>query len=86
MIEEGKGINLNSLEASQGRILGLEIAVIQMMRVISQGLQGEDAYQHLSRGLRADAENLHAAPGELSKAAESELTYLASIFEQQPKS
>lgn len=72
-------------QASAGQIRALEIALVQMMRVISQGLKGEEAYEHIARGLRADAESLKMMPGLQGKAFRSQLNSLASTFEQPPR-
>lgn len=85
MFKQDQGLNMNSVEALNGRAQAFEIAILQMMRVISQGLTGEDAYQHLARGLRADAENLKMMPGDMGKAGHYQLTMLASVCEQPPR-
>lgn len=86
---DGAGYVVTSPEehgiAADGKVQGLEIALIHMMRVISHGLQGEEAYQFLARGLRADAENFKRIPGLYAKAAHFQLDSLAGIFSQSPR-
>lgn len=89
MTDQATGYSTSSpqegVEALQGRVQALEIALIQMMRIITQGKTGEDAYQTLATGLRADARNVEAIPTLTMKAAHTELLFLAGVFGQPPE-
>lgn len=73
------------LQAAEGKIDAHRTALIQIMRIISAGRTGEDAYQGLATGLRADAQMLSGSSNVRFQAAHLELTFLAGVFEQPPR-
>lgn len=68
--------------AAEGRADALQAALIVMMRVISQGLQGQDAYDAASADLKAEAEQYKGMSELRFKAQHMQLEFLASVFAQ----
>lgn len=81
----GTGSQAEQIEALQGHVRALEITLIQMMRVISRGQQGEEAYQALAQGLLADANVHKPLPLLSSKATAFHLHHLSQVFGQSPQ-
>lgn len=86
MSEEFEGYDPTAPEAVAGRVQALEVTILQLMRVISEGLTGEEAYQKLAAGLRADAAVGRAFPGDFGKGYAGQLIGLALTLEQPPQS
>ncbi|SCX87989.1 hypothetical protein [Paracoccus tibetensis] len=81
MRSEGEGVSLNSIEALNGQIQALEVIMMQMIRIIAEGKQGEDAFATLARSLRAEATAIAMMPGDLGRAARARLDMFAGFCE-----
>jgi hypothetical protein len=94
MTENGSGCATSSADeravAAEGRADGLQLAMIGMMRVISGGQTGKDAYQTVAEYLQAQAKgqeslfNLPGLAGLRAQATHFQLNYLAGVFSHKP--
>jgi hypothetical protein len=81
---EARGYSMKNADekadAALGRAEALMIVVVHMMRAISAGRTGEDAYRVLAEGLEADAENFKNVPMVQQQATLMQLEMLAKTF------
>lgn len=73
------------IQLLQGRIHGLEVALIGVMRVVTSDVRGEPAYQALAQLLQLEANTWKAAPGKIGEGASFQLAHLAGVFAQPPR-
>lgn len=70
------------LDAAMGISDAHRIVILHMIRAISQGLSGEEAYEKIAAGLEADSNARR--PGVQGDAMHGELHFLTSIFRGKP--
>ena len=81
---EGSGYAMTNAddkaEVALGRAEALRIVILHMMRAISAGRTGEEAYRVASEGIEADVASYKGLPTLQHKALVMELTMLAATF------